>query len=185
MSDFLSELETFPDLEGSIIRTTKIHKVLKQMIKIEHIPLEEEFKFKDRSIKLLSKWNDTLLSEGPSDEKPEDKEEEKGRKPKHEDTSPVVDLAPTTNGGSKVNEEYTGEPDAGENVSAESEAKDKSESKIAVTAEDRKEAEVQKPAREEGKEADKVAAENESDVVAERTPGERQTPPPQEDINTA
>ena len=105
MSDFLSELETFPDLEGSIIRTTKIHKVLKQMIKIEHIPLEEEFKFKDRSTRLLSKWNETLLSEGPSDEKTEEKEEEKGGNPKPEDLPSATGPAPTVNGGPKGNEE--------------------------------------------------------------------------------
>ena len=77
MSDFLTELEAYPDLESNIIRTTKIHKVLKQMIKLDNIPLEEEFKFRDRSSKLLAKWNDTLSSETPAEERHRDKSEGK------------------------------------------------------------------------------------------------------------
>lgn len=77
MSDFLGELETFVDLEGSIIRVTKIHKVLKQMIKLENIPLEEDFKFKDRSSRLLAKWTETLANEEPGEAKEEDKEDGK------------------------------------------------------------------------------------------------------------
>ncbi len=73
MSDFLSELETFPDLEGSIIRATKIHKVLKAMLKLPSIPLDEEYQFKSRSIDLLAKWSDILSSDslpaGPADDK--------------------------------------------------------------------------------------------------------------------
>ena len=60
MSDFLDELESFPGLEGSTIRKTKIHKVLKAMIKLPSIPLDEKFRFKIRSHDLLQKWNDTL-----------------------------------------------------------------------------------------------------------------------------
>ena len=60
MSDFLAKLETFPDLEVSIIRATKINKVLKAILKLEAIPKEEEFKFKPRSHALLEKWNKTL-----------------------------------------------------------------------------------------------------------------------------
>ena len=46
MSEFLAKLETFPDLEVSIIRATKINKVLKAILKLEAIPKEEEFQFK-------------------------------------------------------------------------------------------------------------------------------------------
>ena len=63
MSDFLHELEEYPDLEGSIIRVTKIHKVLKQILKLNVIPLEQEFHFKDRSRNLLAKWNETLSND--------------------------------------------------------------------------------------------------------------------------
>lgn len=63
MSDFLSELEAYPDLEGSIIRATKIHKVLKAMIKLPSIPLDEEFEFRTRSHDLLAKWNEILSND--------------------------------------------------------------------------------------------------------------------------
>ncbi|KAJ3579235.1 hypothetical protein NPX13_g1330 [Xylaria arbuscula] len=64
VSDFLAKLETFPDLDVSIIRQTKINKVLKAILKLESIPKEEEFKFKPRSQTLLDKWNILLASDG-------------------------------------------------------------------------------------------------------------------------
>ncbi|KAK4237851.1 hypothetical protein C8A03DRAFT_34150 [Achaetomium macrosporum] len=60
MSDYITKLEAFPDLEVSIIRETKINKVLKAILKLENIPKEEEFKFKPRSQVLLDKWNKLL-----------------------------------------------------------------------------------------------------------------------------
>ncbi|KAI0508409.1 hypothetical protein F5B22DRAFT_404603 [Xylaria bambusicola] len=64
VSDFLAKLETFPDLDVSIIRATKINKVLKAILKLESIPKEEEFRFKPRSQTLLDKWNILLASDG-------------------------------------------------------------------------------------------------------------------------
>lgn len=64
VSDFLAKLETFPDLDVSIIRVTKINKVLKAILKLETIPKEEEFQFKSRSQTLLDKWNILLASDG-------------------------------------------------------------------------------------------------------------------------
>ncbi|KAM7222340.1 PWWP domain containing protein, partial [Rhypophila decipiens] len=63
MSDFVSKLEAFPDLEVSIIRATKINKVLKAILKLENIPKEQEFNFKSRSQVLLDKWNKLLASD--------------------------------------------------------------------------------------------------------------------------
>ncbi|KAI2638183.1 hypothetical protein GGS21DRAFT_458885 [Xylaria nigripes] len=63
VSDFLAKLETFPDLDVSIIRATKINKVLKAILKIETIPREDEFRFKPRSQVLLDKWNILLASD--------------------------------------------------------------------------------------------------------------------------
>ncbi|KAI1764813.1 hypothetical protein GGR53DRAFT_301258 [Hypoxylon sp. FL1150] len=64
MSEFLAKLETFPDLEVSIIKATKINKVLKAILKLEIIPKEEEFQFKPRSQTLLDKWNKLLATDG-------------------------------------------------------------------------------------------------------------------------
>ncbi len=63
MSEFVSKLEGYSDLEVSIIRTTKINKVLKAILKLNVIPREDEFQFKPRSQTLLDKWNKLLASE--------------------------------------------------------------------------------------------------------------------------
>lgn len=56
MSDYINHLEGFDELEVSIIRATKINKVLKAILKLESIPREDEFNFKSRSQALLDKW---------------------------------------------------------------------------------------------------------------------------------
>lgn len=73
MSEWIKQLEGQTDLEVSIIRTTKINKVLKAILKLPAIPKEEEFQFKLRSQALLDKWNMLLDSEQvavPSTEAP-------------------------------------------------------------------------------------------------------------------
>lgn len=62
MSEFISKLEGYADLEVSIIRATKINKVLKAILKLTEIPKESEFQFKERSKSLLEKWNKILES---------------------------------------------------------------------------------------------------------------------------
>jgi hypothetical protein len=69
MSGYITKLEEFPDLEVSIIRVTKINKVLKAILKLDNIPKEEEFKFKPRSQVLLEKWNKLLADGGSSSAK--------------------------------------------------------------------------------------------------------------------
>lgn len=63
MSEFVSKLEGYAELEVSIIRATKINKVLKAILKLPSIPKEEDFRFKPRSQSLLDKWNKLLASE--------------------------------------------------------------------------------------------------------------------------
>jgi len=63
MSTFIKKLEGYADLEVSIIRTTKINKVLKALIKLTTIPRDEEFQFRKRSLDLLSQWNKILGAE--------------------------------------------------------------------------------------------------------------------------
>lgn len=64
MSSFITILENFHDLEVSIIRGTKINKVLKAILKLDSIPREEDFNFKKRSQALLDKWNKLLAGDG-------------------------------------------------------------------------------------------------------------------------
>ena len=70
MADYLKQLEAHEDLEAEIIKKTKVHKVLKAIIKLDNIPKEEEHRFKQRSAELLNKWNSALASaDGESAEK--------------------------------------------------------------------------------------------------------------------
>lgn len=130
MSEFLSELETFPDLEGSIIRATKIHKVLKAMMKLPSIPLDEEYHFKPRSHDLLTKWNETLSSDPNAGHGGD----------KVEDSKPDATSA-TTNGSSKGSEQQTEKAEAGDSAAPEEESKEALEKKIGTTVEGEKEAE--------------------------------------------
>lgn len=129
MSDFLGELEGYPDLEGSIIRTTKIHKVLKAMIKLGSIPLDEEFHFKTRSSELLGKWNE-ILSNDTSGATGEKDTEAKG-----DDTAVL-----TTNGEAKSTEEQAEKAEAGEAAAPEEESEAQLEKKIGTTVEGDKDA---------------------------------------------
>lgn len=63
MSDYIRKLEAYQDLEPSIIRGTKINKVLKALNKLNTIPRDEEFQFRKRSVDLLLKWNKVLQGE--------------------------------------------------------------------------------------------------------------------------
>ena len=68
MSSFIGKLENYGDLEVSIIRSTKINKVLKALIKLNTIPKDEEFNFKSRSVDLLGRWNKALGADSTADE---------------------------------------------------------------------------------------------------------------------
>jgi hypothetical protein len=67
MSEHLAKLESqYPDLEVSIMRDTKINKVLKAIIKLDEIPRDAEFKLRERSAVLLEKWNKLLAADAGS-----------------------------------------------------------------------------------------------------------------------
>jgi hypothetical protein len=60
MHQHMKTLENYSDLDGSIIKTTKINKVLKAIIKLGTIPREHEFSFKKRSQDILTGWGKQL-----------------------------------------------------------------------------------------------------------------------------
>ncbi|KAL5337836.1 hypothetical protein BJX70DRAFT_224726 [Aspergillus crustosus] len=60
MSSLFTKLERINDLEVSIIRGTKIHKVLRMIIKLPNIPRDEEFNFRKRALDILSKWSSVM-----------------------------------------------------------------------------------------------------------------------------
>ncbi|KAF1946205.1 PWWP domain-containing protein [Clathrospora elynae] len=63
MSEYLKQLEAHEDLEATVIKNTKVHKVLRAIIKLDSIPQEDVFGFKKRSNDLLSKWSGALASD--------------------------------------------------------------------------------------------------------------------------
>lgn len=168
MSDFLSELETYPDLEGSIIRTTKIHKVLRQMLKLPSIPLDEEFHFKTRSVDLLAKWNETLAND-PNGGGAGDRDDE--ARPEASTT------APATNGESSK-EEQAQKAENGEAIAPEEETDEKLEKKIGTTVEGEAEAEKPEEATATATEQEKTAEEKKTDGPAVESAPEKEYMPP-------
>jgi hypothetical protein len=77
MSQYIKKLEDYGDeIEVSTIRTTKINKVLKALVKLNTIPKDEEFQFRKRSVDLLAKWNKMMGAEPQeADSKGEDGKE--------------------------------------------------------------------------------------------------------------
>lgn len=63
MNGYLKQLEDLEDLEAEVIKNTKVHKVLKAIIRLKSIPKEEEFNFKQRSDSLLNKWSGALAAD--------------------------------------------------------------------------------------------------------------------------
>lgn len=66
MSDYMKQLEEIENLEAEAIKKTKVHKVLKAIVKLASIPKEEEYNFKKRSTDLLQRWSGALQAEGDS-----------------------------------------------------------------------------------------------------------------------
>jgi hypothetical protein len=96
MSDHIKQLEAHEDLEAEVIKKTKVHKVLKAIMKLNSIPKEEEYHFKQRSNDLLTKWGGALaadleptaaVSAEPATNGAKHDEDEKAEAPKEE--SPV------------------------------------------------------------------------------------------------
>jgi hypothetical protein len=73
MGEFFGQLEKYDNLEPQIIRTTKIHKVLKAIVKLASIPKDEELGFKRRSADLLEIWNKRMEGDGEPAQKSDEK----------------------------------------------------------------------------------------------------------------
>lgn len=97
MGTYFEKLEKHADLEVSIIRSTKINKVLKMIVKLNSIPRDEEFKFRERAINILSNWKNVLDTDAPID----------GGKPTPNGTAKDDDAADTP----KLETEEEKEPD--------------------------------------------------------------------------
>lgn len=72
MAEFFTRLENFTEMDASILRATRIHKLPKAIMRLENIPREDEFTFKSRSSGLLEKWNKILADAPPAEGTPAD-----------------------------------------------------------------------------------------------------------------
>lgn len=81
MNQQMKALEQHPDLDAGIIKSTKINKVLKAILKLDDIPLEGTYNFKDRSSHMLAAWAPAL-----------------GLDPATAGAEPTASKEPTTNG---------------------------------------------------------------------------------------
>ncbi|KAF2154758.1 hypothetical protein K461DRAFT_101728 [Myriangium duriaei CBS 260.36] len=122
MDAHFTDLEGYKDLEPQIIRKTKIHKVLKNIVRLESIPLEDKFKFKTRSGDLLTYWNNALSASADGDTSVLDTNaagdsaapngEAKTEEPKAEEekTEPAEAPIETTEPGNAAGDEATDAP---------------------------------------------------------------------------
>lgn len=82
MATYIKKLEAYGDtLEVSIIRQTRVNKVLKGILKLNTIPKDEEYHFRERSVKLLGAWNQLLGAE-PADAEKSGAKDDKASPPK-------------------------------------------------------------------------------------------------------
>ncbi len=94
MSQFFTQLEDHTDLEPAIIRNTKVHKVLKGIVKLSSIPKDEQYDFKKRSAALLETWNKRMAADGdvapPSAVEPKASATETAAEQKAEEGAPAT-----------------------------------------------------------------------------------------------
>jgi len=116
MVDHLNALETFQDLEPSIIRETKAAKLLKVILRTD-IPRDDEFKFKERCQKLLAGWTSILAGDDVKRDNTNGVTKEETKENTKDDAK---DLPVLTNGDKKAEEEKKEEETT---AAAESETK--------------------------------------------------------------
>lgn len=112
MNDYLKQLEDVKNLEAETIRKTKVHKVLKAILKIESIPKEDEYNFKTRCTALLTSWGKALAADESTGEssvapatngvKHDEKKDAPTAAEKAEEPAATTDGAKETNGDGDV-----------------------------------------------------------------------------------
>ncbi|KAF2146806.1 uncharacterized protein K452DRAFT_294341 [Aplosporella prunicola CBS 121167] len=109
MSEHFSDLERRTDIEVSIIKETKINKVLKAIIKLDSIPKDEEYNFKKRSTELLTAWNKQIASETESASAPPEAAANGAKEETADAKSPVDEKTPAAAEEAKSEEPKTDE----------------------------------------------------------------------------
>ncbi|KAE8383040.1 hypothetical protein BDV26DRAFT_180109 [Aspergillus bertholletiae] len=164
MSTYFTKLENYQDLEVSIIRSTKINKVLKMIVKLSSIPRDEEFQFRRRAVDLLSKWKTVLDADttpGPS----EDKKKPKANGVNKEDSVETPARGDTE--GEKEDEPKPTDPETKDEEMTDADAKEKTEGPEAVKEEsDKTTVKADEPA------AEKAEEKGSEEKTTEKTPTE-------------
>lgn len=187
MANFFTKLEGHPDLEVSIIRKTRINKVLKMIVKLPFIPREEEFQFRRRAVNILGKWKNVLDADTAAAGAAEDKEKKANGVHKEEDKTPVTPTKTEAEEEKKgAEEKQTKEEDTSEPLDepmpdAEAEAGEKAQAPEAAEepskeAKETEEApELAKEAPEPAKEAPEPAKESEAAEAPKESKAEEKT----------
>lgn len=120
MATYFDKLEKHADLEVSIIRSTKINKVLKMIVKLNAIPRDEEFNFRQRAMNILSSWKNVLDSDAPGVSGDKDTKATPNGVAKEDETAetPKLDTVEEKEPESKTTNEDTPMADADANKAA-------------------------------------------------------------------
>ncbi|KAL2814818.1 hypothetical protein BJX63DRAFT_192040 [Aspergillus granulosus] len=160
MAGLFTKLEKIEDLEVSIIRETKIHKVLRMIIKLPNIPRDEEFQFRKRALDILSKWKNVLDSDRATPA--QDKDEKPRANGVHKESSAET---PAKGGADKEDDSKLETPDQDEPMpDADADTTEKTEETPAPT---KNEAEKVAAPEESEKEKEKSADEGQAEKTAE------------------
>jgi hypothetical protein len=135
MAGYFDKLDKHADLEVSIIRSTKINKVLKMIVKLDTIPRDEEFQFRQRALNILTSWKSVLETDAPA---PSDKETKPTANGAHKNDdgadTPKVDTEEEKEPESKAANDDTPMPDAEKEEADQTEPKEPAEEKSVEAA---------------------------------------------------
>ena len=172
MANCLSKLENYDEIEISIIRQTKINKVLKMIVKLNFVPRDEELQFRQRAMNILSKWK----SLEPETATPTDDKEAKANGVSKEDGAETPSKAqPEAEKEGEGQKESTNEPLDDPMPDADAADKTKAPELVKeVEADVAKEGEVSEPkAAEEKTSEDKEKPAEQQQQAAEQKEGEK------------
>lgn len=135
MAGYFDKLDKHADLEVSIIRSTKINKVLKMIVKLDTIPRDEEFHFRQRAMAILTSWKSVLETDAPV---PSDKEAKPTANGAHKNDdaadTPKVDTEEEKEPESKAANDDTPMTDAEKEETDQTEPKETAEEKTVEAA---------------------------------------------------
>ncbi|KAJ5680336.1 hypothetical protein N7536_011475 [Penicillium majusculum] len=137
MASYFDKLEKHSDLEVSIIRSTKINKVLKMIVKLNSIPRDEEFNFRHRAMNILSSWKNILDADTPGPADKDEKPAVNGSKEEDGVETPKLETEEEKEPESKSTKDVDSPmPDADEKA-PEPEKEDKPEEKVEEPTEEK------------------------------------------------